>query len=65
MDASDYGLWIINNPIILKPLTNPYIKTEFKDKFEEEGIKTEHLIQMTENDLKEMMKELGMKKLGD
>ena len=39
--------------------------TEFKDKFEEEGIKTEHLIQMTENYLKEMMKELGMKKLGD
>lgn len=39
--------------------------TEFKDKFEEEGIKTEHLIQMTENDLKEAMKELGMKKLGD
>ena len=38
---------------------------KFKPKFEEEGVSTEDMIEMTEKDLKEAMKDFGIKRLGD
>ena len=38
---------------------------KFKPKFEEEGVSTEDMIKMTEKDLKEAMKDFGIKRLGD